>query len=95
MSFRLTATERFLDQADRLPEEVRQQLVARLRFLEANQRHPSLQTHEIKHAIGDFGGKIFESYVNAKYRMSWEYGSSRGEIFLRNVDNHDACLNRP
>ncbi len=69
--------------------------MTRLEFLEENPRHPSLQTHQIKNAVGDFGGKVFEAYVNEKYRLSWEYGASRGEVVLRNVDNHDDCLKHP
>lgn len=93
--FRLVTTERFEDQAARLPDDVFAQLETRLKFLEANPRHPSLKTHEIKNAAGDFGGKVFEAYVSAKYRLTWEYGPGKGEILLRNVDNHDECLERP
>lgn len=93
--FKLVTTERFEAQATRLPGGIYGQLKLRLRFLESNPRHPSLQTHEIQNAVGDFGGKIFEAYVSDKYRMTWEYGPSRGEIVLRNVDNHDDCLKSP
>jgi hypothetical protein len=93
--WRLAATERFLQQAGRLPDQVLRQLNARLELLAGNPRHPSLHTHEVRHAAGEFGGKIFELYVTDKYRMTWEYGSDRGEIVLRNVDNHDDCLRRP
>lgn len=93
--FRLVTTRRFEDQAARLQDDVFAQLKVRLRFLETNPRHPSLKTHEIKSAVGDFGGKIFEAYISEKYRMTWEYGPNRGEITLRNADNHDRCLERP
>ncbi len=93
--FRLIATERFKSQAGRLPGQVVRQLETRLDFLTKNPRHPSLQTHEVQGALGDFGGKIFEAYVNDKYRMTWEYGPEKGEITLRNVDNHDECLGLP
>ena len=94
-AFRLATTKRFEEQAVRLSPEVFAQLKTRLKFLESNPRHPSLKTHEIKNVVGDFGGKIFEAYVTAKYRMSWEYGPERGEIILRNIDNHDDCLKDP
>lgn len=71
------------------------QLKSKLRFLETNPRHPSLESHAVERTTGDFGGKVFESYVTEKYRMTWEYGPSKGEITLRNVDNHDECLKRP
>jgi hypothetical protein len=61
--FKLVTTERFEAQAGRLPNAVFEQLEIRLSFLEANPRHPSLKTHEVKGAIGDFGGKIFEAYL--------------------------------
>ena len=94
-SFTLAATERFKEQAARLPEAVFKQLRIRASFLESNPRHPSLKTHEVKGALGELGGKIFEAYVTDKYRMTWEYGPSKGEIILRNVDNHDDCLKNP
>lgn len=93
--FRLVTTGRFESQASLLPDSIYRQLAEKLRFLEGNPRHPSLRTHEVKHATGDFGGKIFEAYVSEKYRMTWEYGPSKGEITLRNVDNHDDCLRQP
>lgn len=93
--FTLVTTERFEAQAARLPAAIVKQLAAKLEFLESNPRHPSLQTHAIKHAMGDFGGPIFEAYLNDKYRLTWEYGPQKNEITLRNVDNHDDCLKRP
>ncbi len=94
-SFVLVTTERFEEQVVRLPEAVYNQLKTRLAFLEADPRHRSLNAHEVKGAFGDFGGKIFEAYVTDKYRMTWEYGPSKGAITLRNVDNHDECLRNP
>lgn len=93
--FTLTTTNRFDEQSDRPPENVYKQLKQKLLYLSENPRHRSLQTHEVKGAAGDYGGKVFEAYVNEKYRLTWEYGESRGEIVLRNVDNHDECLKNP
>ena len=90
--YRLAATERFLRQAGRLPNQVLNQLKARLELLQGNPRHPSLQTHEVHRAKGDLGNKVFELYVTDKHRATWEYGPGKGEIVLRNVDNHDDCL---
>ncbi|MBI3296572.1 MAG: hypothetical protein HYZ75_00295 [Elusimicrobia bacterium] len=61
----------------------------------ANPRHPSLRTHPVEGAVGDFGTKVFEAYVSEKYRLTWEYGPKKGDITLRNVDNHDDCLASP
>ncbi|MBI2069668.1 MAG: hypothetical protein HYT79_03620 [Elusimicrobia bacterium] len=93
--FRLLTTGRFERQAIKLPAAIYQQLTRRLQLLETNPRHPSLQTHEVKHAAGDYAGKIFEAYINKQYRFTWEYGPGSGEITLRNTDNHDDCLKKP
>lgn len=93
--FTLITTEHFEEQAEKLPETVYKQLKTKCAYLAENPRHPSLQTHEVKGTAGNYGGKIFEAYVSEKYRLTWEYGSARGEIVLRNVDNHDECLKNP
>ncbi len=95
MPFTLSATDRFLFQAERLPEDVYQQLQKQILFLEQNPRHPSLRTHEVKNAVGSYGGKVFEAFVNTQYRFTWEYRKERSQIVLRNVDNHDECLKNP
>ena len=95
MSFALVSTAHFLSQAEKLPYSVYLQLQKQILLLERNPRHPSLSTHVIKNAIGSYGGKIFEGYVNKQYRFTWEYGERRSEIILRNVDNHDECLKNP
>ncbi len=95
MPFRLVATARFLSQAEHLPHEVYLQLQKQILLLEQNPRHPSLRTHEVRNAVGNHGGKIFEGYVNKQYRFTWEYGQEQAEIILRNVDNHDECLRSP
>ena len=95
MAFTLAATARFLSQAERLPADVSLQLQKQIRLLAQNPRHPSLKTHVVKSAVGSHGGKVFEGYVNMHHRFTWEYGSIPSEIILRNVDNHDECLNHP
>jgi mRNA-degrading endonuclease RelE of RelBE toxin-antitoxin system len=95
MPFTLAATARFLSQADHLPDDVYRQLQKQIRLLAQNPRHPSLKTHAVKNAIGSSGAKIFEGYVNMHYRFTWEYGKNPSEIVLRNVDNHDECLENP
>lgn len=95
MAFALITTARFLSQAEQSPEEVYRQLKKQVLLLEKNPRHPSLKTHQVKNAIGNFEAKIFEGYVNKQYRFTWQYGEKRSEIILRNVDNHDDCLKKP
>ncbi len=63
-----------------------------LRLLAQDPRHPSLKTHKVQKAVGEFGGDVFEAYVTKKYRLTWEYGPDQGMISLRNIDNHDECL---
>lgn len=95
VKFKLRWTTRFVEQASKLPDAVREQLGKRLEQLQADPRYPSLGTHAVEGAQGDFGDSVFELYVNRKYRATWEYGPGKGEITLRNVDNHDECLDRP
>jgi len=95
VNFLTRPSPRFAKQVDQLPLETFDKLKKQLQFLAENPRHPSLQTHEVHGRIGKFGGKIFEAYVDMKYRFTWEYGPEKGEITLRNVDNHDDCLKRP
>lgn len=61
-----------------------------LGFLEANPRHPSLQTHEYHSIKGPQGEKIFEAYAegdtSAAYRIFFYYG--RGEIVIVAITPH-------
>lgn len=95
MPFVLRVTPHYERQAARLPPAVRKQLAARHTQLAAGPRQPSLRTHSVEGTVGDFGGKVFEAYVSEKVRLTWEYGPGKGEITLRNVDNHDDCLTEP
>ncbi len=49
-----------------------------LRYLEANLRAKSLQTHEYQSLTRRYGIKVFEAYVQQKtpaaYRVFWHYG---------------------
>ncbi len=90
----LRPTPYFLEQATKLPLPAYQTLQVKLHFLAENPRHPSLHTHEVKGAYGNFGGKVYEAYVTKKYRLTWEYGREDRTIILRNVDNHDECLKK-
>ena len=81
-------TERFVKQYGRLPETIRRKVDKAVRLLDANFKHPVLRSHPVEGA-----GGIFEAYVDAKYRMTFE---RRGDAFLmRNVDSHDECLKNP
>jgi mRNA-degrading endonuclease RelE of RelBE toxin-antitoxin system len=81
-------TERFVKQYERLSENIQRKVDKALRMLGSNFRHPGLRSHPLEGA-----GDIFEAYVDAKYRLTFE---RRGNILImRNVDNHDECLKNP
>ncbi|MBF8267920.1 MAG: cytotoxic translational repressor [Dehalococcoidia bacterium] len=81
-------TERFARQYERLTKTTHGKVDKALRLLDADFRHPGLRSHPMEGMEG-----IFEAYVDAKYRMTFE---RRGNVLLlRNVDNHDECLRNP
>ncbi len=84
----LRFTERFVKQYERLPKTVQRKADKALRLLDEDFRHPGLRSHPVEGVT-----EIFEAYVNAKYRMTFE---RHGNVFImRNVDNHDECLKNP
>jgi mRNA-degrading endonuclease RelE of RelBE toxin-antitoxin system len=81
-------TERFVKQYERLPKSIQGKVDKALRLLDADFRHPGLRSHPVEGARG-----VFEAYVDAKYRLTFE---RHGDVLvMRNVDNHDECLNNP
>ena len=60
--------------------------------LEANSRHPSLQTQEYKSLAGPGGRKVFEAYAEqntpAAYRVFWHYGPGREQITVVAITPH-------
>ena len=95
MPFALVISFSFERKLKKLPPDALEAAKKTLRFLAENPRHPSLKTHKVQKAVGDFGGDVFEAYVTKKYRLTWEYGPDQGMITLRNIDNHDDCLEKP
>ena len=63
-----------------------------LKFLAANPRHSSLQTHEYVSIKGPDGEKVFEAYAEqstpAAYRVFWYYGPTRGTITIIAITPH-------
>ena len=57
-----------------------------LTLLEANLRHPSLQTHKYHSLKGPGGEDVFEAYAQQKtpgaYRVFWHYGPGKGQITI-------------
>ena len=81
-------TERFVRQYERLPKTIQKKVDKALRLLDADFRHPGLRSHPVEGVV-----EIFEAYVDAKYRMTFE--RHRNVLVMRNVDNHDECLKNP
>jgi len=78
-------TDRFVKQYLRLPMIIRRKVDKALLLLDADFRKPVLRSHPVEGAKG-----IFEAYVDRRYRMTFE---RNGDTFImRNVDNHDECL---
>jgi hypothetical protein len=63
-----------------------------LAYLEANPRHPSLQTHEYKSLSQKGSEKVFEAYAEQKtasaYRVFWCYGPDKGQITIIAITPH-------
>jgi hypothetical protein len=63
-----------------------------LAFLEANQKHPSLNTHKYSALQGVGGEEIFEAYAENKtlaaYRIFWHYGPGKNNITIIAITSH-------
>jgi hypothetical protein len=81
-------TARFIRQYSRLPGTIQRKVDKALISLDTDFKRPGLRSHPVESAPG-----IFAAYVDRKYRMTFE---RRGDtLIMRNVDNHDDCLNNP
>ena len=95
MPFILVIPQSFEKKLKKLEPSVLKAAKKTIKLLATQPRHPSLNTHKVNQAHGDFGGDVFEAYVTMKYRLTWEYGPDQGMITLRNIDNHDERLSDP
>ena len=63
-----------------------------LGLLEANPRHPGLNSHKYGELIGAHGEDIWESYVEnntpSAWRIFWHYGPSPGVITVVAITPH-------
>ncbi len=63
-----------------------------IKFLAADPRHNSLQTHEYTSLRGPSGEKVFEAYAQqrtpAAYRLFWFYGPAKGAITILAITPH-------
>jgi len=81
-------SSRFREKYVRLPLQLRNKVDKAIGLLDENFRHPGLRSYPLKSNPG-----IFEASVDAKYRMTYE---RRGDVlYIRNLDNHDECMNNP
>lgn len=63
-----------------------------LALLEANPRHPSLNTHKFSSLGGPDGEGVFEAYAESRtpaaYRIFWMYGPGKGRITVIAITSH-------
>ncbi|CDZ81305.1 hypothetical protein BN1013_01841 [Candidatus Rubidus massiliensis] len=63
-----------------------------LAYMNANLRHPSLNTHKFDEMKSPFGGDVFESDAQNKtsgaYRIFWVYGPNKFEITILAITPH-------
>ena len=97
MSFRLSFTEMAAEQYHALQnskhDAKRLRAVRKaLAYLEANPRHPGLNTHKYASLKGPGDVEIFEAYAENQtpqaYRIFWHYGPAQGEITIIAITPH-------
>ena len=97
--FELVFTRRAQEELERLEGSsphsgLVKQVKKTLGFLQANPRHPSLQTHVFHSLENPYhpDEKVFEAYVQqhtpAAYRIFWCYGPKKGQITIIAVTPH-------
>jgi mRNA-degrading endonuclease RelE of RelBE toxin-antitoxin system len=86
---KIKLSRRFLNAYADLPMEIRVKVDKALRLLQANLRHPSLQTKPIKGAHG-----FYEARVDINYRMTY-FRLPDDTVEMSNVDSHDDVLKNP
>jgi hypothetical protein len=63
-----------------------------LAYLEANPRHPGLNTHKFDSLTGPNGDDVFEAYAEnqtaAAYRIFWHYGPGKNVITVVAITPH-------
>lgn len=63
-----------------------------LAYLEANPRHPALNTHKYSSLQGPNGADLFEAYAENKtpgaYRIFWCYGPAKNIITVTAITPH-------
>ncbi len=95
MAFDLTLTETAsaqLEQLERQDQKKLKKVRKCLAFLQANPKHPGLETHEYRSLEGTGGEKVWEAYVEnrtpAAWRVFWHYGPGKNEITVLAITPH-------
>ncbi len=97
MIFELIFTEKADSQLDALESSKDKKVILKavrktLGLMEADLRHPSLQTHEYSDLEGANGERVFESYAQNRtpgaYRIFWHYGPLKGQITVVAIVPH-------
>jgi hypothetical protein len=86
---RIELTDRFKDAYAELPAAIQKKTKKTLRLLDADPRHPSLQSKPIEGAPG-----IFEARVDLNYRLTFERIPGDA-LRLRVIGKHDRTLKTP
>lgn len=78
--------------SDRSKARILKDVVKTLNLMEANLRHPSLNTHEYQNFVGPNGEKVFGAYAQQNtsraYRILWFYGPERNMISILAIVPH-------
>jgi hypothetical protein len=97
MPFHLDFTEQAsseLKQLERNPANAKRLKSVRkaLGYLQANPRHPSLNTHKFSSLSGPKGQDVFEAYAenqtSGAYRIFWLYGLGKDVITIVAITPH-------
>ena len=95
--FKLLFTQQASDDLDELQRNTSfkksyKAVVKSLGYLEANPRHPSLNTHKYTSFQGPQGEEVFEAYAENKtpaaYRIFWYYGPDKKQITIIAITPH-------
>jgi mRNA-degrading endonuclease RelE of RelBE toxin-antitoxin system len=97
MSFKIRLTAKAAEHLEQLQHDASKKRILKavlktLAYMEANLRHPSLNTHEYYSIQGPNGEKVYEAYAQQKtpgaYRIFWYYGPEKNMISIVAIMPH-------
>jgi len=77
MTYKLAPTNQFKKMLKAQPQSLEKQLKKTLHLLQENPAHPSLRSKKYQSIEG-----VWESSVNMKYRILWEYGVEQPDVIV-------------